>query len=116
VAPSKSGQRAAPVGEQGVGFEGRTRGFVELAFEPLDLERPAEALGDGLRQRDVEPAVGLAALMQRKRRQVLVEADPQWIFIRARGRRRHEESGSDREAAHHGFLRLDTKAQISAIS
>ena len=77
-------QRAAAVGEQRIGFEGRARAFVELAFEPLDLERPAEAVGNSLRQRDVKPAVGLAALMHGKRRQVLVETDFQRIVIRAR--------------------------------
>ena len=83
-------QRAAAVGEQGIGFEGWTRAFVELAFKPLDIERSAEALGNSLRKRDVKPTVGLSALMDRKGRQVLVEADFQRIFRRAHGRRRRK--------------------------
>ena len=35
-------QRAAAIREQGVGFQRRARILIELAFEPLDLEWPAE--------------------------------------------------------------------------
>ena len=59
--------------------------LVELAFEPLDLERPAEPIRDSLRQRDVEAAVGLAALMHGKRRQIFVETNFQRV-VGARAR------------------------------
>jgi hypothetical protein len=41
----------------------------------LDLQRPAELFRDRAGQRDVETAVRLAAMMRRKRRQILVETD-----------------------------------------
>jgi hypothetical protein len=104
-------ERAAAVREQGVGFEGRTRILVELAFEPLDLERPAEPLRDGLSQHDVEAPVRRATMMYRERRQVLVEADLQNIVgagCRDRGHR-HKQSRRTgcRQPTPHRSLRLD---------
>src|SRR5205823_7376544 len=45
-------QRAAAVGKQGIGCEGRARAFVAFALILLVLERSAEAIGTSLRKRD----------------------------------------------------------------
>jgi len=90
---------------------------VLMIFIALELTSLSLYILTAFNKRDVKSAVGLSALMHRKRRQIFVETDFQRIFRRAHRRRRGKKRGRDcNEPALHGFLRLDTKAQISVIS
>src|SRR5262249_61906882 len=106
-----SEQRAGAARQVGVGLGGRAGTLVGLAFDPLYFEGPPEPIGDLLRVRNVETAIGLARAMRRKRWQILIEADGERT-VGGITRRRHsaEKRGqaSRRKPAHHGALRLET--------
>ena len=97
-------QRAAPVGEQGVGLELRAGILVQLALEPLDSQRPADPVRDRLRQPTSKPKSGFALVMHRKRRPVLIEANLQRLVGRARGGVRRSEVAGNAPCGEPGLM------------